>query len=225
MNSINSHVNKIPPKVILYGGTGLAKMLRETIEHYNSKVVAVIDDTEDMEAPFEDVPLFHGWDRFKNDWLKNEDKNDIGFLIAIGNPHGRVRLKLHDKLLQEGLKPVTIAHHSAWIANNALIGIGSQIDAGAVIMAKTVIGKQCIIGPNTNISHETILEDAVDTTVGVTICGNCRIGVNAWICAGATIMPGLRVGEDAIVGAGSLVNKDVPSGLTVAGVPAKPLMG
>lgn len=44
---------------------------------------------------------------------------------------------------------------------------------------------------------------------------------NAWIGAGAMVLPGVTVGENAIVGAGSVVTKDVPDNGVVAGVPAK----
>lgn len=44
---------------------------------------------------------------------------------------------------------------------------------------------------------------------------------NAWIGAGATILPGVTVGKNAIVGAGSVVTKNVPDNAVVAGVPAK----
>ena len=44
---------------------------------------------------------------------------------------------------------------------------------------------------------------------------------NAWIGAGATILPGVTVGENAVVAAGAVVNKDVPANTAVAGVPAK----
>jgi maltose O-acetyltransferase len=42
-----------------------------------------------------------------------------------------------------------------------------------------------------------------------------------FIGMGALILPGVRIGDNAIVGAGAVVTKDVPSGVTVKGVPAK----
>lgn len=50
-----------------------------------------------------------------------------------------------------------------------------------------------------------------------------RIGRNVWIGSGAIILPGVSIGDDAIVGAGSVVTRDVTPGTTVAGNPARTL--
>ena len=52
-------------------------------------------------------------------------------------------------------------------------------------------------------------------------CKPVRICRKAWIGAGATILPGVTVGENAVVGAGSVVTRDVPPMTIVAGNPAK----
>ena len=54
-------------------------------------------------------------------------------------------------------------------------------------------------------------------------CKPVRICKRAWIGAGATILPGVTIGENAVVGAGSVVTKDVPPDTIVAGNPAKPI--
>ena len=52
-------------------------------------------------------------------------------------------------------------------------------------------------------------------------CKPVHIGKNAWIGAGSTILPGVTVGDYAVVGAGSIVTKDVPAWTIVAGNPAR----
>lgn len=218
----NEHLNRLPPEVILWGGTGQAKVVRPIIEHYGSKVVAVFDDTPGLASPFKDVPLYAGWAGFQK-WLQGRvPGSETGFCVAIGNPHGRVRLSLHERLKGEGLIAVTIAHPTAWIAASAVIGEGAQILAGAIILDETRLGRQCIVNTKASVDHENVLADGVEIAPGATLCGCIRVDTAAWVCAGATVLPRLNIGHDAIVGAGAVVTKDVPPGTTVVGVPARP---
>lgn len=216
-------INKLPARIILWGGTGQAKVVRPIIEHFGAEVIAVFDDTPNLRPPFPDVELHCGYDAFKT-WIQRQPDHDIGFCITIGNPHGRVRVRLHELLLSEGLRPVSIAHPTAFIAENAVIGPGAQIMAGAIICAEAQIARQCIINTKASVDHECLLEDGVEIAPGATLCGLVHAEVNAWICAGATVLPRIRIGADARVGAGAVVTKDVPPGAVVVGVPARPLM-
>jgi acetyltransferase-like isoleucine patch superfamily enzyme len=53
------------------------------------------------------------------------------------------------------------------------------------------------------------------------VLGSILIKKNAWIGAGATILPGVTIGENSIVAAGAVVTKDVPDNCIVGGIPAK----
>src|SRR5258706_13933853 len=102
------------------------------IESLGARVVAVVDDTPGMKSPFSDVEIHEGFAGFKK-WVSNQNRDELGFLVAIGNPHGAVRQKLHAKLIGEGLKPVSIAHSTAWIDQSAYLGPGIQVLAHALI--------------------------------------------------------------------------------------------
>jgi len=217
---MNTHINNLPPHIILWGGTGQAKVVRPIVEYYGAKIVCVFDDTPNLPLPFPDVELHCGWDGFRR-WIQGRERSQIGFCVAIGNPHGRVRLRFHERLVAEGLQPITIAHPSAQIAENAAIGDGCQFMAGAVVNPEARLGRQCIINTKASVDHECILEDGVELAPGVTLCGLVHIGINGWVCAGATILPRIRIGADVVVGAGAVVIRDVPEGVTVVGVPAK----
>jgi acetyltransferase-like isoleucine patch superfamily enzyme len=127
--------------------------------------------------------------------------------------------------------------------------IGSQIDESTGIFAPfyTNFGKHIQIGKNVFINHACsfldmggiTIED--DVLIGPKVnlitenhpinprdrktlfCNSIIIKRNAWIGASATILPGVTVGENAVVAAGSVVTKDVPINTIVAGVPAKHL--
>jgi sugar O-acyltransferase (sialic acid O-acetyltransferase NeuD family) len=216
-------LNKLPPKVLIWGGTGQAKAVRPIIEHYGARVVAVFDDTPDLPSPFSDVEIHRGKAAFRH-WIANQaERNEIGFCVAIGNPHGRVRLDFHEMLSNEGLTPVTIAHPTAVIARDTIIGAGSQILAGAIIATEAKLGRQCIINCNALIEHETTLDDAVEVAPAATVLGLTRVGVNTMVGAGATVLSRLTIGNDVKIGAGAVVGEDIPDGEFVKGLSTRAL--
>ncbi|KAA6438336.1 sugar O-acetyltransferase [Dyadobacter flavalbus] len=90
----------------------------------------------------------------------------------------------------------------------------SFLDIGGIVIEDDVM-----IGPRVNITSETHpLEPADRKTL---IPKTVFIRRNAWIGAGATILPGVTVGENAVIAAGAVVNRDVPANSVVAGIPAK----
>ena len=109
-----------------------------------------------------------------------------------------------------------VIHSHVWIGDKVKIGNGCKIQAFSFIPPGVTIGDSVFIGPHvcfTNDKHppsggkgwsETVVED------------NVSIGANS------TILPGIRIGEGAKIGAGSVVTKDVPPGETWVGNPARP---
>ena len=75
------------------------------------------------------------------------------------------------------------------------------------------------IGPRVNLTSENHPLDPADRKT--LLLGSILIKRNAWIGAGATILPGVTVGENAVVAAGAVVSRDVPPDTVVAGIPAK----
>lgn len=85
------------------------------------------------------------------------------------------------------------------------------------------IGDDCLIGPGVQlltVGHDTQAQARLKKA---NYADDIRIGANVWIGGGAIILPGVRIGDGAIVGAGSVVTKDVESNAKVAGNPAKPM--
>ncbi len=76
-------------------------------------------------------------------------KDKPHFIVSIGPGYGQVRRDVHAELLAHGLLPVTAIHRTAFVAENAVVGEGSQIYANATVCVDVQIGRNCIV--NTNI--------------------------------------------------------------------------
>jgi len=90
----------------------------------------------------------------------------------------------------------------------------SFLDMGGITLEDNVL-----IGPKVNLITENHPLDTTDRRA--IICKPILIKRNAWIGAGATILPGVTIGENAVVAAGAVVPKDVPANTVVGGIPAR----
>ena len=142
-------------------------------------------------------------------------------IIAIGNNQIRRRLAEHFFLAGETF---IIARHPASVtAPDVRIGPGTMICAGAIVNTGSVIGAHVILNTGCTVDHHSVVGDYVHVAPGGHIVGEVVIEEGALIGIGATIAPRLSVGAWATVGAGAVVTKSVPHGVTVVGVPARPL--
>lgn len=148
-----------------------------------------------------------------------------GVAVAVGV--NSVRLKWVQALLSRewgSVAPKLIAHPSSTISRHATVGMGSSILAGAVVNAFARLGSACIINSGATVDHECDLADGVHVSPGANLAGGVRVGQCTWIGIGASVRQGISIGQNVIVGAGAVVVDDVESGLTVVGVPARPLV-
>jgi acetyltransferase-like isoleucine patch superfamily enzyme len=124
---------------------------------------------------------------------------------------------------------------------------GSEVDESVAVFTPLYInyGKNTKIGKNVFINFDCVFLDLGGITIEDNVLiaprvsllseahpvspesrqalvpGHIHIKKNAWIGAGATILPGVTVGENAVVAAGAVVSKDVPPNTVVGGIPAK----
>lgn len=104
-----------------------------------------------------------------------------------------------------------------FIENDVVIGDRVTVKSGVQLWDGLRVGDDVFIGPNATFTNDRHPRsgnrdfECMETTLE----SGCSIG------AGAVILPGLRIGRRAIVGAGAVVTKDVPDGATVVGNPAR----
>jgi maltose O-acetyltransferase len=120
------------------------------------------------------------------------------------------------------------------VERGALINSGADIDIGdnsgiglnAYILGPLVIGRNVLIGPNCTlmaINHDTSHLDRPMIEQGDLPARPPIIEDDVWIGANVTVLPGRRIGTGSVVGAGSVVTRDVPAFAVAAGNPARVL--
>ena len=112
------------------------------------------------------------------------------------------------------------------IGRKSVINEGFTLTCDVGYERNLLIDDRVAIGPNTIViltSHPNFskLRKLKNSYLSIEVNGNVHIKHDAWIGAGCIILPNVTIGEFSIVGAGSVVTKDVPSFTIVAGVPAK----
>ncbi|WP_300437990.1 acetyltransferase [Christiangramia sp.] len=194
--------------MIVYGGSGHAKVILDIINSKDGESVTFIFDDDKSIKTLYEFKVNHNW---------TEEMLNQKAVIAIGN--NLTRKKVSDKI--QNLFIEALIHRSAVISEEVKIDNGSVVMANAVINSSTKVGAHCIINTGAIVEHDVIIEDYVHISPSATITGNVTIGEGTHVGAGATVIPGVEVGKWVTVGAGAVIINDIPDFSVVVGNPGK----
>ncbi len=146
-------------------------------------------------------------------------------VIGIGDPMLRQRLA---QRWEGRVTWVSLRHPTATVAPDANLCAGSVLFPQSVVGPGVTIGQHVVINTGASISHDGVIEEYALLGPGARLAGHVSIGARAFIGCGAVTRAGtpeapLRIGHDAVVGAGAAVVADVKSKARVVGVPARPM--
>ena len=143
-----------------------------------------------------------------------------GVLVSIGRC--TTRWQKQQALRSAGAKLISVVHPHAYVSRFALIGAGSVVMPGAVVNVDAVVGEACIINTGSTVDHDCVLDPGVHISPGVHLSGDVHVDQCSWVGVGAVVRQGVRIGSNVMVGAGTVVVKDIPDDQTVIGNPAQP---
>lgn len=196
----------------LFGASGHGKVVKDILNANGIKVEAFVDDNKEVNE-CAGLPVLH---------------NASGLspmIVSIGV--NRIRKMVVERLLananscHQSIEFATAIHPSATISPSAQIGEGTVVMAGAVINADARIGKHCIINTGATVDHDCVVEDYCHIAPGAHISGGTHIGQGTWIGVGACVIQCLNIGKNCMIGAGSVVVKDMPDDITAFGNPCR----
>ncbi len=206
-------------RVVVVGAGGHAKVVLEALWAMDTfEVVGLIDpNAADLEVL--GVPVLGGDELLPRLF----EQGVASAVVAIGS--NRRRQQLGHSLLAMGFTLPAVVHPSAFISPSAVIGQGSVVMARAVVGTLASVGELAIINTGAIVEHDNQIGKSTHICPGVALAGGVRVGDRALVGVGSAVRPEISIGDDSIVGAGSAVVTNVPSGVTVAGTPARKLTG
>lgn len=122
-----------------------------------------------------------------------------------------------------GVSPEVSPNFRCEFGRNIHVGDHFYANYDCVILdgAKVTIGDRVLFGPKVGLYTANHLFDAKEREIGGCIAKPITIGNRCWLAANVSVLPGVTIGDDVIVGAGSVVTHDIPSNVIAAGNPCK----
>jgi len=200
-------------KIAIAGTGGHAQSVAEVAEAVGYQIDFYID-------PFSNAIEIDGVPVVTNERdIKKYSKLNI--TVAIGNNKLRREVVLRLKNFNPSLVFPNLVHPSSIISNSCSLGEGVIVHPLSHLGAKSLIGDHAIINSCVTIEHNSALGNFVSIAPGVIGGGNVRIGNYSQICLGSKIIDNVEVGENSILGANSLLNRNLPSNVVAYGTPAR----
>ena len=206
-------------KIVLFGAGGLGKEVANMIREINKwqptyDLLGFIVEEKYFKPNtyVNDLPIIGD-----EQWLLRN--KDVLCCCTIADVHQKARIQ--DYLNTQGIKFETIKDVTAYIAPYSNIGEGCIIYPYVMISSNVTIEQGVLLNSYVTIGHDVSIGKYTTVQPGTGISGNVKIGTKVSIGGHAFIVPRKKIGDEAVVAAGSIVFSNVKPHTTVLGNPAK----
>lgn len=207
-------------ELYIVGAGGFGREILWLVQRINEheptwKFSGFIDDNEELHGLIRDgYPVLGGCDYLQ------KLTNDVWVVVAVGT--AQVKKKVVEKLEQlPKVQFATLIDPSVQLSSSVSIAEGSIICAGSVLTVDVKIGNHVAVNLNCTVGHDAVLQDYTTVYPGVHISGNVDVGQCVELGTGSQIIQGKKIEKNIVVGAGSVVTKDLVEQGTYVGAPVR----
>jgi len=205
--------------IVLFGGGNQVTYCIDIIEKENKyKIIGIIDSIAPIDTEIMGYKVIGRQEEISE--LVARYKIEAG-IITIGDNWSRK--KVYDDVCKyyPNFEFVSTIHPSIPIGKNTIIGEGTLMMAGCIVNTNVKIGKFCFFATGAQIEHDCVVDDFASISAGTVTGGKVKIGKFSALTLGVVVMDRLTIGENSVIGARSLVTKDIPDNVLAYGTPAK----
>jgi len=203
-------------RAVVFGASGHGKVVADAWLAAGVTVAGFLDDdAAKVGTTLLGLPVLGG-----SAWLR--DAVAAGrVVVALGIGDNWVRQRVASRCTESGAALATVVHPRAVVAPSARLAHGVVVFAGAVINPDAVIEEGAIINTSATVEHDCIVGAFAHVSPNSTLGGGASVGRLAQLGIGATLLPRVHVGDEALIGGGSVVARDIDPRSVARGVPAR----
>ncbi len=204
--------------IILVGGGGHCRSAIDVIEAENKyRIIGILDIREKIGEKILGHEIIGTDESLSRLMVKCKN-----YIVTVGQiKSARLRIDLYNKIKRAGGTLPNIISPNAYVSKYAKLGEGNIIMHQSTINANVYIKNNCIINNQALIEHDCKISSHVHISTKSTVNGDCIIDEGSFIGSGSTLIQGIKVAENVVMGAGCIVTKDIRRNCTVIGNPAR----
>jgi sugar O-acyltransferase (sialic acid O-acetyltransferase NeuD family) len=205
--------------LVLIGGGNQAHYTIDIIEKENKyNIIGIIDSVHPVGSDRFGYRIIGRQENLIE--LIKEYNIEVG-IISIGDNWSRYYVYNQIRELIPDFEFVNSIHPSVIIGNNVKLGKGVVAMAGCIFNPKSTIGDFTFFATRAQVEHDCYIDDFSSISAGSITGGYVRLGKFSAITLGVTVMDRVEIGENTVIGSGSLVVKSLPDDVLAYGNPAK----
>jgi sugar O-acyltransferase (sialic acid O-acetyltransferase NeuD family) len=205
--------------IVLFGGGNQLSYTLDILEKENKyNIVGIVDSVHEIGTSRFGYPVLGR----QSDFINIRDNYYIdGGIVTIGDNWARFNVSSDIIRAIPDFQFINAIHPSVIISNSANIGVGVVAMAGCIINPNSTIGNFTFFATGAQIEHDCTIEDYASVSAGSVLGGHVHVKKFAAVTLNVTIIDRISIGENSVVGAGSVVTRSIPDNVVCYGSPAK----
>ncbi len=189
--------------IAIYGANGHGKVVADIAMSNDYDEVIFIDDGDNPYLNFQEYIKLYTYP------------------IALGIGENSIRKMVYEKIKAQKLEVKTLVHLKSIVAKDVILKEGVVVMPGVVINTGSTIGAGTILNTSSVIEHDCVIGDFVHIAPNSALAGDVCVKDMTFIGISSSVIQGKTIGENSVIGAGSIVIEDIPDNALAYGIPAK----